>query len=134
MFIDLVDFSTFLSYESQNLPETNAVSRTTVTRQSRHREGRIQNPGSCPSRADPVIEGVQFKGNHLTFALSDGRCVAIHLLSYPKLLDASELQRKNWKLVAGGKGMQWADIGEDISVTGLLAFHEVRCLVDTELA
>ena len=30
--------------------------------------------------------------------------------------------------------MQWADIGEDISVTGLLAFHEVRYLVDTELA
>jgi len=55
----------------------------------------------------------------------------MHLLFYPKLLDASELQRKSWKLIAGGKGVQWADIGEDISVTGLLGLQKVRYVVDT---
>jgi Protein of unknown function (DUF2442) len=102
-----------------------------MTRQSRQHDGRIQKAGSCGSRSNPDIEGVEFKGNHLTFVLSDGRCAAIHLLFYPKLLDASELQRKNWKLIAGGKGVQWADVGEDISVTGVLALQKVRYLVDT---
>jgi hypothetical protein len=102
-----------------------------VTHRCRHRDGRIQKPGSCLSRADPLIEGVQFKGNHLTFSLSDGHYVAVHLLFYPKLLDASELQRKSWKLIAGGKGVLWADIGEDIPVTGLLALQKERFLVDT---
>ena len=32
------------------------------------------------------------------------------------MLDASELERGNWKLLAGGKGIQWARIREDISV------------------
>jgi hypothetical protein len=41
------------------------------------------------------------------------------------------LRRKNWKLIAGGKGVQWADIGEEISVTGLIALQEERHLVDT---
>jgi hypothetical protein len=102
-----------------------------MTRQSRHQDGRIQKALSCLSRSDPVIKGVEFNGNHLTFCLSDGHRVAIHLLLYPKLLDASELQRKSWKLIAGGKEVQWADIGEDISVTGLLALQEVRYLVET---
>ena len=99
-----------------------------MIRQSRQQDGRIQKAGPRASLSDPVIKGIEFNGNHLTFSLSDGHRVAIHLLFYPKLIDASELQRKSWKLIAGGKGVQWSDIGEDISVTGLLALHEVRHL------
>jgi hypothetical protein len=102
-----------------------------VTRQSRQQDGRIQTAEPCLSGSDPVINGLEFNGNHLTFGLSDGHRVAIHLLFYPRLLDASELRRKNWKLVAGGKGVEWADIGEEISVTGLIALQEERHLVDT---
>jgi hypothetical protein len=102
-----------------------------VTRQSRQHDGRIQKAGSCLSGSDLVIKELEFNGNHVTFGLSDGHRVAIHLLLYPKLLDASELQRKSWKLIAGGKGVQWGDIGEDISLTGLLVLQEVRYLVDT---
>jgi hypothetical protein len=101
-----------------------------VTGQSPQHDCRIQKAASRASRSYPVIKRVDFSGNHLTFGLSDGHRVAIHLLLYPKLLDASELQRKSWKLIAGGKGIRWADIGEDISVTGLLALQEVRYLVD----
>ena len=102
-----------------------------MTRQSPLHDCQIQKAGLRASRSDPVIKEVEFNGNHLTFGLSDGHRVAIHLLLCPKLLDASELQRKNWKLIAGGEGIRWADIGEDISVTGLLAFREVRHLVGT---
>jgi hypothetical protein len=90
----------------------------------------MQKAGPRASDSEAVINGVEFSGNHLTVGLSDGHCFAIHLLLYPKLLDASELQRKSWKLIAGGREVQWADIGEDISVTGLLAFQEVRHVVD----
>ena len=102
-----------------------------MTRQSRQQDGRIQKARSRLSRSDPVIKGVEFNGNHLTFGLSDGHRVAIHLLFYPKLLDASELQRKSWKLTACGKGVRWGDIGENISVAGLLALQKVRCLAGT---
>jgi len=97
-----------------------------VTRQSQLHDCRNQKARSRASLSDPVIKGVEFNGNHLTFGLSDGHRVAIHLLFYPKLIDASESQRKSWKLTAGGKGVQWSDIAEDISVTGLLTLNEVR--------
>ena len=128
--INLVDFLIFLSYESKIHPQINAKSET-MARQSRQQDGRIRKTGSCVSRSDPVVKGVEFNGNHLTFGLSDGHRVAIHLLFYPKLLDASELQRKSWKLIAGGKEVHWADIGQDISVTGIIALQEERYLVDT---
>ena len=102
-----------------------------MTRQSPQFDCRNQKAGPRVSRSDPIIKGVEFNGNHLTFGMSDGHRVAIHLLLYPKLLDASELERKSWKLIAGGKGVHWSGIGEDISVTGLLALQNARRLVDT---
>ena len=99
-----------------------------MTRQFPLPDCRNQKARPRASLSDPVIKGVEFNGNHLTFGLSDGHRVAIHLLFYPKLIDASESQRKSWKLVAGGKQVRWTDIGEGISVRGLLALHEVRHL------
>jgi hypothetical protein len=102
-----------------------------VTRESPQHHCGIQKTEARASFVDPVIKGVEFNGNHFTVGLSDGHFVAIHLLLYPKLLDASELQRKSWKLMAGGKEIRWTDIGEDISVTRLLAFREVHYRADT---
>jgi hypothetical protein len=103
---------------------------TTVTRQSYLQDSRIVKSESHGSYRDPVIEGVAFKGNHLMFALSDGHSVAIHLLFYPRLLDASESERGNWNLIAGGRGITWGNIGEHISITGLLALRAERYPVD----
>jgi hypothetical protein len=102
-----------------------------MIRQTEQQEVRFHKAGSRPFALAPVIERVEIKGNHLTFGLSDGHRIAVHLLLYPKLLDASELQRKSWSLIAGGKGVYWADISESISVAGLLALQKVRRQVDT---
>jgi hypothetical protein len=102
-----------------------------VTRQSPQPDCRNQKAAARASRSDPLIKGVEFNGNHLTFGLSDGHRVAIHLLLYPKLVDASELQRKSWTLIGGGRGVRWSDIGENISVAGLLALQRARCLAGT---
>jgi hypothetical protein len=38
----------------------------------------------------------------------------------PKLRDATEQQRKNWRLIGKGVGIHWDGIDEDISIAGLL--------------
>jgi len=92
-------------------------------RQSRETESR-------PACLDLVIEDIQFIGNHLAFSLSDRRTVNIHLLFFPALLDASDSQRNNWQLIAGGESVIWSELGEDISVTALLALQDGRYLAD----
>ena len=57
----------------------------------------------------------------LTAELSDGRTISVPLAWYPRLMHASEQERSNWELIAGGTGIHWPDLDEDISVEGLLA-------------
>jgi hypothetical protein len=40
---------------------------------------------------------------------------------YPRLAHASAGERKDWRLIAQGRGIHWQAIDEDISVEGLLA-------------
>ena len=97
-----------------------------MTRQSRFQDDRTDETRSRHPSPIPVIEAVEFKGDYLMFSLSDGNAVAIHLLVYPWLSDASDLQRRRWKVVAGGKRIRWPDIGENISVRGLLSLRVER--------
>ena len=39
---------------------------------------------------------------------------------YPRLLNATPEQRKNWKVGGGGYGIHWPDLDEDLSTEGLL--------------
>jgi len=59
--------------------------------------------------------------NSLTVELDDARTVSVPTAWYPRLLHASEEERKGWRLIGKGRGMHWAAIDEDISVEGLLA-------------
>ena len=56
----------------------------------------------------------------LAIILSDGREISVPLEWFPKLRDASEKQRDNWRLIGKGVGIHWEEIDEDISVEGLL--------------
>jgi len=58
--------------------------------------------------------------DNLWVALADGRHIAVPLRYFPRLLKATENQRKNYILSGGGTGIQWEDINEDINVQGLL--------------
>ena len=57
----------------------------------------------------------------LTVELDDGRTVSVPTAWYPRLMHASEEERKDWRLIGKGRGIHWAAIDEDISVEGLLA-------------
>ena len=56
----------------------------------------------------------------LQVTLSDGRIISVPLAWSPRLSSATPSQRKNWRLIAGGVGIHWDEIDEDISVRSLL--------------
>ncbi|RLE07255.1 DUF2442 domain-containing protein [Candidatus Aerophobetes bacterium] len=68
----------------------------------------------------PIATNVKVSSEMLQVYLSDGRIISVPIEWFPKLRDASEKQRNNWRLIGGGIGIHWEDIDEDLSVTGLL--------------
>ena len=64
---------------------------------------------------------VRFSGDDLVVHLSDGRTISSPLTWFPRLLEATEEQRCNWRLIGRGIGIHWEDIDEDISIRDLLA-------------
>jgi Protein of unknown function (DUF2442) len=70
--------------------------------------------------ADERVSQVKVSEKALTVTLKDGRTIAVPLTWYPKLLNASPQQRKNWRIAGGGYGIHWPEIDEDLSTEGLL--------------
>jgi hypothetical protein len=69
----------------------------------------------------PQAVGLAISDDTLSVDLSDGRTIAVPLAWYPRLLHARPAERQNWRLIAGGDGVHWPDLDEDISVAALLA-------------
>ena len=68
----------------------------------------------------PLAVGVSVDDETLRVDLSDGRSIAIPVAWYPRLAHAGVAERGNWRLIAGGEGIHWPDVDEDISVAALL--------------
>lgn len=71
-------------------------------------------------KKDGRVEAVYFTRDSLVVDLTDGRTISVPLAWYPKLLKASSKERANWEICAGGYGIHWPEIDEDLSVDGLL--------------
>jgi hypothetical protein len=63
---------------------------------------------------------VDFGLDTLIVHLEDGRSVSAPLEWFPRLRDASETDRRQWRLIGRGVGIHWEAIDEDLSVRGLL--------------
>jgi hypothetical protein len=72
-------------------------------------------------KIEPLVTSVSFTDDSLCVVLADGREVAVPLEWFPSLRDASDEQRRNWRLIGRGIGIHWESIDEDISVESLLA-------------
>ena len=72
------------------------------------------------SAADERVYGIEFTEDVLSVTLRDGRVITVPLVWYPRLLNATVAQRKNWKVAGGGYGLHWPDLDEDLSTDGLL--------------
>ncbi len=69
---------------------------------------------------DPLAVNVVVSADMLRVMLADGREVAAPLAWFPRLQEATEEQRKNWRFIGGGVGIHWASVDEDVSVDTLL--------------
>ena len=76
--------------------------------------------GSSAITADERVLDVTFSDDSLNVSLRDGRVISVPLVWYPRLLNATPAQRKNWKIAGGGYGIHWPDVDEDLSTEGLL--------------
>jgi hypothetical protein len=66
------------------------------------------------------VKDVRFSEDTMAVDLIDGRTIIVPLAWYPKLLDATPDQRRNWKISSAGYGIHWPDVDEDLSTEGLL--------------
>jgi len=63
---------------------------------------------------------VWFSDYKMYVQLADGREIAVPLEWFPKLRDAGEQERNNWRFIGNGEGIHWNDLDEDILVEALL--------------
>jgi hypothetical protein len=75
---------------------------------------------SSAMTADERVLDVTFGDDALSVSLRDGRVISVPLVWYPRLLNATNAQRNNWKLAGGGYGIHWPDVDEDLRTEGLL--------------
>ncbi len=70
---------------------------------------------------ETFAKAVRISDDSLGADLADGRTITVPLAWFPRLAHASPAERDNWRLIAGGEGVHWPDLDEDIGVEGLLA-------------
>jgi hypothetical protein len=71
-------------------------------------------------KLDATAVEVSVTADRLLVVLADGRELAAPLAWFPRLLEASDGERQNWRLIGRGHGIHWPDIDEDVSVASLL--------------
>lgn len=68
----------------------------------------------------PKAVELWFTDTMLFVRLEDQREIGVPLYWFPRLSQASEEQRENWRFIGHGVGIHWEDIDEDISVGRLI--------------
>ena len=71
--------------------------------------------------SEPLATCVSFSEDFFRVTLDDGRELSVPLAWFPRLLDGTPEQRRNWELIGLGQGIHWPDLDEDISIDGILA-------------
>ena len=75
---------------------------------------------------DERVSDVRCTDDTLTVDLMDGRSISVPLAWYPRLARGAPGQRANWQASAGGYGIHWPDLDEDVSVAGLLRGRVIK--------
>jgi hypothetical protein len=72
-------------------------------------------------RAAAEAQSVRVSDEDLVVDLADGRTITVPVAWFPRLAHGTSAERANWRLIAGGEGIHWPNLDEDISVDSLLA-------------
>ena len=68
-----------------------------------------------------LATNLEIRQGTLSVDLADGRTIAVPLDWFPRLSHATAQERNTWRLIAGGRGIHWPQIDEDISTANLVA-------------
>jgi Protein of unknown function (DUF2442) len=71
-------------------------------------------------KVDATAVDVMVSDERLTVILADGRELSAPLAWFPRVLEATDLQRRNWRFIGRGRGIHWPEIDEDVSVASLM--------------
>jgi hypothetical protein len=70
---------------------------------------------------EPLATTIALTDEDLTVNLADGRRIVVPLAWYPRLLNASQTERQNWRRLGDGYAIEWPDLDEHIGIERLLA-------------
>jgi Protein of unknown function (DUF2442) len=68
-----------------------------------------------------LAKSVEFTEDMMQVFMTDGRVLGVPLIWFPKLHAATPEQRAHYRIGAGGRGLHWPDLDEDLSIAGLMA-------------
>jgi hypothetical protein len=72
-------------------------------------------------KIEALAVDVNVTEDEIEMTLADGRHVSAPLEWFPRLRNATQEERSNWRLIGPGIGVHWPLVDEDISVKSLLA-------------
>ncbi|HIJ69660.1 MAG TPA: DUF2442 domain-containing protein [Deltaproteobacteria bacterium] len=67
-----------------------------------------------------LAQNVLVTDDSLIVDLDDGRTISVPLALFPRLLNGSEEERNNWRIIGRGEGVHWPELDEDISIEGII--------------
>jgi Protein of unknown function (DUF2442) len=71
-------------------------------------------------KLDATAIDVTVTHERLIVTLADGRELSAPLTWFPRLTEATDEQRRKWRLIGHGHGIHWPEVDEDISIASLL--------------
>ena len=71
-------------------------------------------------KVDATAVDVTVTDERLTVILADGRELSAPLAWFPRVLEATDAQRREWRFIGRGQGIHWPEIDEDVSIASLL--------------
>ena len=69
---------------------------------------------------EAIADNVSFTETELVVKLKDARTIIVPLMWYPRLDNATSEQLLDFRFIAGGRGIHWEALDEDLSVDGFL--------------
>lgn len=68
----------------------------------------------------PTAQNVIITDDTLSVDLNDGRTISVPLAWFPRLLNATEAERNDFRFIGKGSGIHFESIDEDINIEALL--------------
>ena len=66
------------------------------------------------------LKNIEFDARIMRLVFSDGGNCLVPLSHFPRLLNASDSERRTWEIIGNHRGIHWPMIDEDLSISRLI--------------